>query len=133
MTTVDPNTQPNTRLTTSSGNSAGGWPRYLNAAVGAWLFISAFVWPHSGAELTNAWIVGALMFIAALLALGAPAVRFVNTVLAVWLLISTLAIGGNTATLWNQIIVAVVAFVVSFIPSQMSTPTTPARTAHGTV
>jgi len=118
--------QPNTTLTTSSGNSAGAWPRYLNAAAGAWLFISAFVWPHTGSELTNAWIVGALMFFAALLALGAPAVRFANTALAVWLFVSTLVMGGANGTVWNHVIVAIVAFIVSFVPNQMSNRRTPA-------
>jgi hypothetical protein len=112
--------QPNGTLSTST-NNPGAWPRYLNAAVGAWLFISAFLWPHSSAELTNAWVVGALVFIAALLALGAPTVRYANTVLALWLFISTLALGGSTGTMWNHVIVAIVTFVVSLVPNPMST------------
>jgi len=118
--------EPNTILTTPNGNLAGAWPRYLNAAVGAWLFLSAFVWAHSDSEFTNAWIVGALMLLAALAALAAPAVRYANTALAVWLFASTLVIGGANVTVWNHIIVAIVAFIVSWVPNQMSNQGTPA-------
>ena len=120
------NTQSNTTLTPSGHGNAPNAPRYLNAALGAWLFISAFVWPHAAPELANAWVVGILMFSAALIAIGSPPVRFVNTALAVWLFLSTLAIGGVRGTVWNHVVVALFAFILSLMPNE-TTPRAPAR------
>jgi len=117
-------TQPTPMTGSPSGRSSAAWPRYVNALIAAWLFISAFAWPHARDQFTNSWVVGVLMFIAALLALGAPMIRFANTILAIWLVISTLAMGVvHIGTLWNNVIVAVVAFIVSLIPSQTGAPT----------
>ncbi len=102
----------------SNGAWPSAWPRYLNALIAAWLFISAFAWSHTMPLRQDTWIVGVLMFISALIAIGTPGFRWVNTVLAVWLFFSTLAfphhVGG---TLWNNLIVAVVVFLLSLIPS----------------
>lgn len=122
-------TPTNPSISTSATHGSPAWPRYVNAAVGAWLFISAFVWAHVGGETTNAWLVGALMFCASLLAIGAPAIRFANTALAVWLFFSTIAMGATTATLWNHIIVSLVVFVVSFIPNHTSGAARPGSSA----
>jgi SPW repeat-containing protein len=92
--------------------------RYVNIVVGAWLFISAFIWQHSNVSRTNTWIVGALAVIFAVIALRTPVVRFLNTALAVWLFFSTLAffhVSGGT--LWNNLIVAAIMFIASLIPS----------------
>ena len=108
---------PNTPGTTQVPNS-GSWPRYLNALVAAWLFISAFVWPHTVSAQTNTWIVGALMVICAIAALFQPAARWANTVLAVWLFISTWFFPhANTGTVWNNAILAIIVFAVSLVPS----------------
>ncbi len=67
---------------------------------------------------TNTWIVGALIFIAAIIAVFAPTVRFANMVLAIWLFFSTFFIPhANTGTVWNNVIVAIVVFVLSLTPS----------------
>lgn len=93
--------------------------RYVNIIVGAWLFISAFVWQHSATSRTNTWIVGALAVIFAIIALQSPVVRYANTVLSVWLFISNFVFAHVTrATLWNNLIVAIVMFVVSLVPSR---------------
>ncbi len=108
--------------TTTSPTRAGenfAWPRWLNLVLGVWLFISAFIWPHTAASQTNTWIVGILIAIFAIAAMFAPAVRWVNTVLAVWLFVSTLFIQHVTAgTAWNNCIVAVIVFFVSLAPSE---------------
>jgi len=41
--------------------------RAINAIVGTWLFVSAFLWPHTYGETENAWVVG---FMAVIMALG---------------------------------------------------------------
>ncbi|MGE5187221.1 MAG: SPW repeat protein [Acidobacteriota bacterium] len=99
-------------------NSAGMWARWINIIAGAWLFVSAFVWPHTMSMQTNTWIVGGLIFVAAIIAVFAPTVRFANTVLAIWLFFSTFFIvHTNTGTVWNNVIVAIVVFVLSLTPS----------------
>ena len=99
-------------------SAAGMWPRWLNLLAGVWLFISAFVWPHTAAAQANTWIVGALIAIASIWAMFAPSVRIVNTILAIWLFFSTLFIyHTSVGTVWNNLILAVVVFVLSLIPS----------------
>ncbi|HUJ59379.1 MAG TPA: hypothetical protein VLX92_12830 [Kofleriaceae bacterium] len=94
------------------------WPRAVNLIAGVWLFISAFVWPHTMGELTDTWIVGVLIAIASIWALYTPAMRFANTVLSIWLFFSTLVIAHTVvATTWNNLIAAIVVFVMSLTPS----------------
>lgn len=100
------------------GRRRAPWPRYLNALLGAWLFISTFLWHHTANAMSNTWIVGFMMAFTAVVALSTPAVRWFNTVLAVWLAFTTLAMSGiRPITGWNNMIVALVVFVLSVIPS----------------
>ena len=92
--------------------------RVLNLLIGVWLFISAFVWPHTVAARTNTWILGVLSVVVALIAMAQPMARWLNTLAAIWLFFSTLAISHTTqATVINNIIVAIVVFILSFIGS----------------
>ena len=101
--------------------AADTWPRWINIIAGVWLFISAFIWPHTEAAQTNTWIVAVLIMIAAIWALFAPSVRFINTILAIYLFISTFGIfHNNPGTVWNNVIVSIVVFIVSLIPSETS-------------
>ncbi len=89
----------------------------INVVLGIWLFISAFVWQHTTAEMTNTWILGVLCVIFALIALSAPQARYLNTALAIWLFISVWALPhDNMATMWNNALVAIAVFIVSLIP-----------------
>lgn len=91
--------------------------RWVNIVLGIWLFISAFLWPHSEAQFTNTWIVGAVMAILAFAALRAPQLRFVNAAIAVWLFISAWALPGHLiGTMWNNVVVSIIAFVVAVTP-----------------
>lgn len=110
------------RSTISSGHLAAPqsipWPRFANAAIGAWLTLSAFLWLHTESSRTNTWVVGLFMVAAALWAASAPAVRWFNTVLAIWLALTTLAMADiRPGTFWNNLLVAVVAFALSLIPN----------------
>ncbi len=109
-------------MATSRSEALGAWPRWLNLLLGVWLFISAFVWPHTVASQTNTWILGVLIAAVALAAiLYRPQIRYANTVLAVYLFISTLLFPHvSQATPWNNAIVAVVVFVLSLIPGGMT-------------
>jgi len=92
--------------------------RVLNLLLGVWLFISAFVWPHTVAARTNTWILGVLIVVFALIAMAQPMARWLNTLAAIWLFFSTLAISHmSQATVINNIIVAIVVFILSFIGS----------------
>lgn len=97
--------------------------RVLNAALGVWLFISAFAWPHTLEQRTNTWILGVLAFLFSLLAMSVPRTRFLNTILAVWLFISAWALPRiSPGTVWNNVLVAIAIFVVSLVPSSSETP-----------
>ena len=92
--------------------------RAVNIVLGLWLFLSAFLWEHTQAQMTNTWVVGALCFALALSASRFPAARYFNTALSVWLFISTFALPtANTGTVWNNAIIAVAIFVVSLVES----------------
>jgi hypothetical protein len=93
-------------------------PRIVNVILGVWLFISAFAWPHTHAQMTNTWILGVLCVIFALVAMAVPWVRYLNTLLAIWLFISAWALPMESpGTVWNNVLVAIAIFIVSLVPS----------------
>jgi hypothetical protein len=99
----------------------------VNVVLGVWLFVSAFIWPHSQAQFTNSWILGIIAVAASLVALSVPAVRFVNTLLGAWLFISAWALPRVTGgTAWNDVIVGAAIFIVSLVGARTSM-TGPAR------
>jgi hypothetical protein len=106
---------------------SGQAPRLVNALLGAWLFVSAFVWPHSPAEMAGACVVGALCITFACVATVHPSVRYLNTALAIWLLFSDIALPSRSvATAANALLVGVLVFIVSLVP----TPPLPPRAHH---
>jgi hypothetical protein len=93
------------------------WPRVANVILGLWLFISAFIWPHTYEQMTNTWIVGVLCIAFAVIAMRVPEVRYLNTILAIWLFISAWALPTmDTATRWNNALVAIAIFFCSLAP-----------------
>ena len=105
--------------------------RAITMVVGVWLFISAFVWPHTRFETNNTWILGVLCFLFAYLSLRAPAVRYLNALVAIWLFVSAFALpAAESRTVWNNAIVAIIIFVLSLTPGEemrMQRPSTPAQ------
>ena len=92
--------------------------RYANIVLGVWLFISAFLWLHSYAQMTNTWIVGLLCVLLAIVALRVAVARYVNAILAVWLFISAFALPSvHVGTVWNNALVAIAIFFVSLLPA----------------
>jgi hypothetical protein len=76
-------------------------PRLINALLGLWLFFSAFLWPHTPVERTNAWVVGMLAVTAALVGLS-------GRTLGGWLVVSAILLPRFTAaTFWNHLLVGV--------------------------
>lgn len=99
------------------------WPRALNIILGVWLFISAFAWPHSYAQMTNTWILGVLAVLFALFSLKMPQTRYLNTILAIWLFISAFALPRvSVGTVWNNAIVAILIFAFSLVPGRALPP-----------
>ena len=102
----------------------GAPPRIINVILGIWLFVSAFIWPHSRAQLTNTWILGVLCVLFALVAMALPWARYLNTLLAIWLFISAWALPTVSAgTIWNNVLVAIAVFIVSLVPTEPGTET----------
>ena len=97
--------------------------RIINIVLGVWLFISAFLWLHSYAQMTNTWIVGALVVVFALVALRVPEARYLNAVLAVWLFISVWALPTlSNATRWCNALTAIAIFAVAMAPAYLGGP-----------
>ena len=93
--------------------------RTVNVILGIWLFISAFSWPHSQAQMANTWILGVLCVVFALIAMRVDQVRYLNTALAIWLFISAFALATHShGTLWNNALVAIAVFIASLAPSE---------------
>lgn len=97
--------------------------RWMNVALGGWLFVSGFLWLHSQAQFTNAWVVGLAAAAIALISMRVPQVRFVNVLLALWLFASVWALPvAAQGTFWNNIAVAVVMFFTALTPNTRGGP-----------
>ena len=103
--------------TRANGTSLARW---TNVVLGAWLFVSAFIWKHTPTSFTNTWIMGVIIAAIALGALAVPALRYVNTASAVYLFISSIAVHHlYAASGWHNAIVAGLVFLVSLVPSRV--------------
>jgi len=92
--------------------------RIVNVVLGLWLFLSAFLWPHSAAQMTNTWSMGLLCVVIAIVAMTYPVTRFANSVLGVWVFLSAFALPTtSSATMYNNALVGIAIFIVSLIPS----------------
>jgi SPW repeat len=97
------------------------WPQVANVILGIWLILSAFIWPHTYAQMTNTWIVGVLCVAFSVIAMRVPEVRYLNTVLAIWLFISVWALpNAEPGTRWNNVLVAIAIFLCSLAPGYSS-------------
>jgi hypothetical protein len=100
-------------------SSSGLWARWLNAVLGVWLFFSAFAWPHTAGQRSNAWILGVLaVLFAVLAAVRLPMARYANTAAAVWLFVSTFMLPKlSPGTVANDVAIAILMFACSLVPS----------------
>jgi hypothetical protein len=109
-------------------HGSDAWPRWVSHVIGAWVFISAFVWPHTLGEQTDTWILGSLIFLVSIWAMYEPRVRFVNTALSTWLFFATLIIGhSEPATVWSNCIAAIAVFIMSLTPTIQTSLTSGGR------
>ncbi len=94
--------------------------RTLNLILGAWLFVSAFLWTHTAADRVNDWAVGLAVLVFAVIAMTTSPARWVNTAIAVWLFISAFALPhAHVGTRWNEAIVALAVFFLSIVPTEL--------------
>jgi SPW repeat len=96
------------------------WQSWLNVIVGIWLFISPWVLgtTSDNAAAWNAWIIGAAIFVVALIALGTPTAvvaPWINVILGVWLFISpwVLSYTGTSDAAVNAWVFGVVTVLVA--------------------
>jgi len=92
--------------------------RVLNALLGLWLFVSAFMLSRAPMQFVNVLLVSlAVMFFGMASVLGRHGARRVNAALGAWLAISALAFPGMTAGLTaHQIVIAVFLVITSLFP-----------------
>jgi len=119
-------TEGGTGLTPRTSSSSS--PRWVNLALGAWLFISAFAWPHANASFTNTWIMGIVIGGFSLLAMASPAARWVNVAAGAWVFIAAFALPKlSAATFWNNLIVGVAVAFFALVPNMRTTRHAAAR------
>lgn len=96
--------------------------RIANMALGLWLFVSMFAWPHTSAQMANAALVGLFVTLTALSAwTTGPGVRLrlFNAALGLWLLVSIGAFPTRSlATNINSAVVGVLVFALALIPQR---------------
>lgn len=101
----------------SRSSLANAWPRYASLVLSAWLFVSAFAWPHSRDACGAAWISASLIGMTAFAAIWASAARFFNLIMGgmalIWL---TAAASQEPAARVNGIIVSVLVMAFSLVP-----------------
>jgi hypothetical protein len=109
----------------------------INFLAGLWLFITPWVFgAYMATDAWNAWIIGAIIAILALIRFSNPAlvpgISWINCILAIWTFISPWIYGytGNSGRFLSSLVVGVVVFVLS-IRSAMATPrNVPPMTTH---
>jgi hypothetical protein len=93
--------------------------RLANVALGLWLFLSAFLWPHTLASQVNTSLLALVIVSIAAAATPTPVVRAISTVPAIWLLFSSIWISDVTpTTMWHNAIVAGLVLVFSLVPTR---------------
>ena len=103
--------------------------RIVSIILSVWLFVSSFVWVHTGVQFTNTWIVGVVGVAFALLTMVSSVFRYLNTLLALWLFISVFVLPTDTATGWNNALVAIALFFLSLVGSGDQRLQKPVRTS----
>jgi hypothetical protein len=117
-TPLDEVPPPATEQESATDRRYATWPRVLPIALGAWLVVSAFLWPHRLPSLYNSVIVGALIVVFGITSLNVRRARWVNVLLASWLFISTLLVEHLTrTTAWNDLIVSLLVIATTLAPS----------------
>jgi hypothetical protein len=107
-------------------NSTAKLSAAVNILLGAWLFVSPWVYGAAGnGNAWNSWIVGAIIAIFAAIRYSSPAgasvLRRINMILAIWVFASPWIYGytGNTGRFINSLCVGVAVFIVSIVGTNL--------------
>jgi hypothetical protein len=86
--------------------------------LGLWLFLSAFLWPHTSVQFTNALLVAFLLVGGGVLCLQrVPRARHATAGIAAWLIVSSLVLPDLTpATRVNDMVVGVGVSLLAIAP-----------------
>jgi hypothetical protein len=85
--------------------------RVADAIVGAWLFASALLWPHSGPQVLNAWLCGDMVLLFALLGH-----RRGPQVIGLWLTTASVLLPSwHPATAYNHALVGLILIALPFL------------------
>jgi SPW repeat-containing protein len=98
------------------------WQDYANLVFGCWLFLAPWIFATTSDPVSswNAWFLGALIAIVALLALNSPAnasLEWTNVSLGFWTLIAPWALGFSAnyqSAIWDTAIVGVLVISVAY-------------------
>lgn len=93
------------------------WLRELELLLGAWLFVSTFLWPHPGGSRRATWVTGIAIAVFSVVASSRPRLRIANALLGAWLLLSTLLVfNSSRETVWNNMVVGLIVLTSSLYP-----------------
>ena len=79
---------------------------YASTVLGIWLFITAFLWPHSPGMTVNTVLMAIIVVASSLLSIRVPFLRYVTGAAGVWVVASLFAWQDFApATVWNNCMV----------------------------
>jgi hypothetical protein len=97
--------------------------RLVNAALGAWLVVSTFLWPHVGSTGFSTWLVGLLVLASALSAIWVPQARWGSFVLGLWLFFSAFTlVHARRPTVLHDAVVGILIVAISLVPGRPGIP-----------
>ena len=92
------------------------WQDWVNLLLGAWLFVSPWFLPDQGGYATNAYWVGALIFLVSVWALAMPAMaaaEWSNILLGAGLIIAPFVLGAAYEPDWNAYLVGALVLILA--------------------
>jgi hypothetical protein len=92
--------------------------RIANLALGFWLFVSAFLWPHLPSQRASAWIVGIVVVFGSMAGLsGQRWGRHLSAAAGGCLIVSSLVPHIHRLTFWNHMLVGLLVVLLGVSPS----------------
>ncbi len=88
----------------------------MQVALGAWLVLTVFLWPHSRVQAFLALGAGGLTVGLGLLSAKLSSLRILTALVGVWLLVASFVSPGGPLTLFNNLAAALLILVLSFFP-----------------
>jgi hypothetical protein len=115
-------TQPERKLAPRGHRAERGllrqtWPpRLFQVALGLWLILTVFLWPHSRVQASLALGAGAMTVLLSLIAVKFSSIRILVGLVGVWLLLGSLVRPASAMTLVSNLLVALLILGFSFLP-----------------